>query len=292
MFRLPFLVLALAGFLAAGGMTPPRPVDNQRIYVAVADQKGKPVTGLTAADFTVKLDQATQEVLKVEPATEPASIVILTDRLGLNGMFTAFDVGEALKDFAKAVRKSSSESVFALTTFDGAVVQVTKFTSAYGETERALGRLMTQPNPTALFDGLMSACQTLRSAPTERKIIFTLIASYRGDSSVTHADIVGENVRLSGASLWAVEARQAEGGNITNSAREQVLDAGSALSGGFHDVVSTRNGLSLATRRAAELIGSQYAVTFGPGGGTNRTSLTVQVKRPGVRVLAPGWTTK
>ena len=81
-------------------------------------------------------------------------------------------------------------------------------------------------------------------------------------------------------------------GNYNNPAREQVLDNGSALSGGLREIVSSRSGLSSASRRMAELILSQYVLTFGPGGGTSQTLQHIEVKRPGVRVLAPGWTTR
>ena len=53
-----------------------------RVYVSVADNKGKPVSGLTVADFKIAIDDREQEVLSVAPATEPVDVVIITDRLG------------------------------------------------------------------------------------------------------------------------------------------------------------------------------------------------------------------
>jgi Ca-activated chloride channel family protein len=286
------LVLAALPALGSVALQARLPVDTQKIYVTVVDAKGRPVTGLTKEDFTVRLDQASQEVLGLQPAVDPASVVILTDRLGLLPDYTPFDTGLALRDFANAIRKANPDSKVALTTFDGTIVEITKFTSAFNETDRALGRLSTSTPEAVLFDGLATAAQAMRSAPSDRRIIFTLLAAYRPDHSIMQPDRLGEILRLSAASLWVLEVRLSQGGNYNNPAREQVLDNGSALSGGRREIVASRSGVSTSTRRFAELINAQYVLTFGPGGGNRNTQLVVEVKRPGVRVLAPGWTTR
>jgi hypothetical protein len=288
--------VVIAGLAAVASVAlearPPAEMQNQKIYLTVIDAKGNPVTGLTKEDFTVRLDKENQEVLGVQPAVEPASVIILTDRLGLNTTYTPPAVGDVLRNFANAIRKASPDSKIALTTFDGTTVEVTKFTSAFAETNRMLGRLSTSTPEAVLFDGIATACQAMRSAPTDRKIIFTLLASYRPDHSPMQPDKLAEILRRSGASLWVLEARLAEGGNFTNPAREQLLDGGSALSGGTREVVRSVNGAIGTSKRFAQLILAQYVLTFGPAGGTSRTQQWVEVKRPGVRVLAPGWTTR
>jgi hypothetical protein len=286
--------VSLAALTALGSVAlAARPLpDTQKIYVTVIDAKGKPVTGLKKEDFTVRLDQTPQEVLGLEPAVDPASVLILTDRLGLNPTYTPFDVGRALREFANTFRKANADTKLSLTTFDGTTVEVTKFTSPFADTDRALGRLSTNSDDAALFDGIANACKSMRSAPTDRKIIFTLLSAYRAERSALQPDHVGEMLRLSGASLWALEVRQVPGGNYNNPAREQVLDNGSVLSGGLHEVVSSISGVNASTKKFAELMLAQYVLTFGPGGGHRGTQQVVEVKRPGVRVLAPGWITR
>ncbi len=281
------LLLGLAPPVAAG-----RSSATERLYVTVVDAKGRPVTGLTADDFAVRIDDANQEVAGLGPALEPASVVVLTDRLGLNATYTPFDVGQTLREFAGAIRKGSQDAKLALTTFDGTVLQVAKFGGAPAELDRALGRLATGSDDAVLLDGLADACQVMRSAPSSRRIIFTLVAAYRPDHSTMQPDVVGEILRLSGASLWVVEVRQAQGGNYGNPIREQILDNGSRLSGGFREIVSSRSGLNTAVRHMAELILAQYVLTYGPGGGSSRSIVAVTVKRPGVRVLTAGWTSR
>jgi hypothetical protein len=261
---------------------------QEHVFVTVVDAKGRPVRDLTASDFGIEIDGSPQEIIGAERATVGPSIVLLTDRLGLNSTYTPFDLSQALRDFVKIVRTGHPESKFGLTTFDGPVVQLTKFTSAPGELDRALGRLSTVVPTAALLDALSDATRQLGSAPTERRIVLVVLAAYREDQSSLLTSLSTEQLRLSKGSLWAVEVR-AERGNFSNPAREQMLDLGSRLSGGLRDVVSSRSGLINICKRFAELISAQYDITYAPAAGTGRSRLAVGVKGSGLRVIAPEW---
>jgi VWFA-related protein len=264
--------------------------NKTRIFVSVTDAKGKPVKGLTKADFTAKLDGADQEVLSVQPATEPASIVILTDRLGIVATYPAYEAHAALSQFVKGIRTGIPDSQMALMTFDGTVITLNSFSSSAAELDRNLGKLTSMSQDAVLLDGLYEAAKVLRTAPTARKVIFTVVAGYRPDQSNVRNDTLGEVLRLSGAQLWAIEVRSAQGGNWANNAREQVLDRSSHLSGGMIDIVASPNGLEAMCRQMAEQLAGQYDLTYGPGGGVSASQLTVDVKQTGLKVLAPIWT--
>jgi len=284
------LLTASLGIVAVGAAVIRATAASVRVYVTVVDEKGQAVPGLTAADFRVAIDSAPQEVLSAGPATEPLHIVILTDRLGGNSTYTAYDVHQALGQFVKAVRAGNPDVKFALTTFDGPVVQLTKFTSAPAELDRMLGRLSTSATDAMMLDALAEACQMLANAPSDRRAVFTLVAAYRSDQSTVRNEAVAEMLRVSGASLWTVEARAPEGGNFGNAAREVVIDRGGLMSGGLHTTVASRVAVEAASKQLAGFLVSQYEIVYAPGGGRPGSTLTIGTTKPGLRVLAPSWT--
>jgi hypothetical protein len=278
--------------LSALAMHPPvraaRPA-HDHVYVAVTDGKGKPVAGLTAADFKVAIDDTDQEILSVAPATDPVSVVIITDRLGLEPSYNNFVVHHALAGFVKGIRAGLPGSQFALTTFDGPVVRLAGFGSPV-TFDKALERLATNTADAAMLDAVMDACQVLSGAPTERRAIFAVFAAYRRDVSAQWNDTAAMALWQSKASLWAIEVRSSGANTFGNVGREQVVDRGSVMSGGMSDAVGSAVGLDSMAQRMAGLIAKQYVLTYGPGGGgTTGSRRKVTVARNGLRVLAPTW---
>jgi VWFA-related protein len=283
-----------AAFLAAVIASGPAPAGarpaDARIYVTVIDNKNQPVTGLTAADFAVQVDGIKQEIVRVEPATDPPSVMLMTDRLGLSSTYTVFDIGQVLEGYVKAIRQRNGDSKFALTTFDGTTVQLVKFQAPPNDLNRAVGRLGTIAEDAMLLDALVDVSRVMMAAPTERRAILIVASAYRPERSNAANNVVVDLVRQSKASVWAVEVRATDAANYGNAPREQVLDVTSQWSGGLRDTVASRSGLGSIMKRMADLLLAQYAVTYASTGTvTARSMLQVGVNRPGVKVLAPRW---
>jgi VWFA-related protein len=265
------------------------PQQRDTVFVAVSDDRGRPVAGLAASDFRISIDDRTQEVLSVAPATEPASVVLLTDRLGLTTSYSPVDLQRALTSFVTRLRRDAPGSHFALTTFDGPVVRVLNFTSLPAELSRQIGRLTTIAEDAALLDALTDACRQMMKAPTARRAIFLLYAGYRPDTSTATPELAGLMLQASGASVWAVEARIPGAPTASQPNRDLVVDRGTGITGGRRSDVASAVGAETMATQIAALIGSQYQVTYGPGGGTADSRRHVVVTRPDLRVYAPAW---
>ncbi len=283
------LTIALS-LLAIGGPVGVKAlVAPAKVYVSVADNKGKPVDGLTAADFKITIDDREQQVLSVAPATEPVDVVIITDRLGLDPAYSNFTVQHALSGFLKGIR-TIPDSRIALTTFDGPVVRITGFNTPATELNKAIGRLATNATEGGMLNAVVDACELLRESKTDRKVIFAMFAGYRADTSNQWNDKAFMTMWQSNASLWALEVQSIGGVSGGNSAREEVTDLGSRMSGGMRVSVASAVGLSNQAQLIATLIAKQYVVTYAPGSDANTNSRRkVAVNRNGVRILFPAW---
>ena len=263
---------------------------QHRVLATVVDNRARPIQGLAAADFRVLIDDVPQEIISVAPATDPVSVIILTDRLGLETGYSPFDVGRALRNFVKTLTTLVPGSQFALTTFDGPVVRVANFSMPPVELDKILGRLATVATDSALRDAVMDVCAMIRKAPTPRRAIFTVYAGYRPDTSTTRTELVGQALEVCDASWWAIEARTTGQNSPFNSDREVVVDRGTALSGGTREIVASAVGVDTMSKRMAEHIAAQYAIVYAATGNTRIGSVRkVIVNRRDVKVYAPAW---
>lgn len=81
-YILPLLLLSIATI--RGQDDDPIRVDSSivRLNVGVVDQRGRPMTDLTKANFTVYEDGVKQEISRFEPSTAPFSVVMILDMSG------------------------------------------------------------------------------------------------------------------------------------------------------------------------------------------------------------------
>lgn len=260
---------------------------QSRTFVTVLADDGSPITDLTAADFVAFVDGVPQEIVRVAPATEPLSIVLLTDQLYLGRTYTLTDIRQSMASFVSAIRAASPGSSFALMTFDGSVRPVTAFQSAPVLLDQAIARLNGVGDDAYLMDAVARASQL--SFPTGRRAMVSLLGTFRPERSVIRTDDLGNLLRESRASFWAIEALDRDRSAVAHPPRELILEVATELSGGAREIVSSPEQLAAAIGRIATSLLAQYEVVYGPGRRTSSSRLTIGVRRPNVKVLASGW---
>jgi hypothetical protein len=317
---------ALAMASALWGVTgTPSAQERERVFLAIHDSTGTPVTDLTASDFVIQVDAVTQELLSVTRATMPLSVVILTDALGLTSMYPMRDLRDGLAGFVTSIRAGSAEAKFGLLTIDGSPNLRARLDATPVVLDRELSRLVGVAPSSVVLDGVHQAAGMLARAPTERRAILNLFAAYRPDLSSLRTDEVGRALRQSGASLWSIEVvantgwqvaqgpnrptanpgtnlgvptqivpdpTQPSSGAYASQPREVLISEGGVRSGGLRLTVTSPQQLAPALQKVSQLLLSQYEIVYGPTRGTAKSERLVAVRRPNVTVLAPSWVSR
>jgi VWFA-related protein len=273
--------------LAASSLAPvpaaaqAKPTD---IYVSVVNGKGDPVTGLTAADFTVREDNVAREVLKAGPATEPLTVALLVDdSQALNQDVSMFR--EGLRNFIRAL---SGKGEIALITFGERPVISVDYTTDTKKLEDAANRIFPRPGSGAyLMDAIVDVSRGLQKREAKRPVIVVLMLEDVEFSTRYYQQVLDE-IDKSRAALNVVALGQPEPNTqdeIRN--RNMVVAEGTARTGGRREQVLAATGIPGKMKQLAEELINQYVVTYArPEALIPPEKVSVSVSRPGVTVRA------
>lgn len=262
--------------------------DTARIYVAVTDKGGRPLKGLTAADFSVSENDQPKSVLSVEPANEPLSVALLIDRFGQDANYGMVTVRGAIAAMIKPLLASHPDTEVSITTIDPAAVPQLRFTNEPLLFSKFIDRVATGVEQSVVLNGIQMAAESMRDARFKRRAIMAIFAGYKTDASSGDGVKLADILRNSGASLWTLEGRSSFSSPAIAPIRDQALYMAVPISGGMASTVAAGAGLENQARRLAETLVSQYVVTYAvPSVTSNKRSVTVS--RKDAKVAAPVW---
>jgi hypothetical protein len=251
------------------------------VYVAVADDHGSPIPGLSAVDFSMQVDGKSHAPARVVPATVPMSIAVLVD---------VFDnVNEtraqtAMKSVIAMIRRSAPGSRVG---FSGLSKSASPEASAFG-----LGRSLAQGS---ILDRIIDAAAALRTEPNERRVIFVVSAEAL-EIRLTPKTVVAA-LHDAGASLWNMNVSSPRLGTADESVsswsaeqgdQDKIFDTAVKASGGARETIFGAASLEATAARMINLLCSAYAIDLGPVPSGPHT-LRVGVTRKNAKVYAPSW---
>lgn len=289
-------VLAIAGALVCAPATPKAGAQNngktRDIYVTVTDKSGAPVKDLTIADFSIREDNQSREVLAVGPATTPMRIALLVDNSQATQPLTN-ELRQGLTGFISTIFKASPDSAMSLATFGDRPTPVQGFTNAAPILARAVQKIFPVTGSGAyLVDAVLDAAKELRKDPASRQLIVAFVDEAGEEFSNSSRQQALEAMRYANASLWIV-ALQGTATNLGSpEARERsaLIDEGTAQSGGTTISLLNRISLPAKMQELATTLTSQVKITYGRSDQTvPPKKLEVQLSRKDLKMVAPRW---
>jgi VWFA-related protein len=279
-------------FLLAGMAMRPIPIIaaaiTRTVYVTITDDKGAPVSDLTAANFKVKEGGKDREVVRAEKATTKPHLAIMVEERLIGDAQTRVGLFEFVKRMAGIAEMS-------LVTVGLRNNTLVPFVSDANVLLKAINELSLNPQPTSNLTECIGDMAKIFQKDKPERPVMVVVAFAGGQAGGGSAQSILNDLRQSAATMYAVTFAGPGTGNSNNlstmgdeSFREQVLGDGSKQSGGRRTDVVTTAAIPKALQQVADDLAAQYAISYALPDGTKldkRFNLTVD--RKGLTVKAP-----
>jgi len=246
------------------------------VYATVSDASGKPVRGLTMADFEVREDGAPQVISAFAAGDFPLRVAVALDR-SFSMAGEPLRAGKrATQTFLAALRPADETIVLGIGSEVTTVAAASTSREAQGRAVAALdawGR-------TKLNDAIVDAISATDGTRGRRAVVILSDGDER-DSGASAANVI-ERARRSNVMVYPIA--------IGND-RPSLFAELSTVTGGRSFHTRDLRALDATMRTIADELGQQYLLGYSPSrplvaGHDEWRAITVRAKRPGVTVRA------
>jgi VWFA-related protein len=248
-------------------------VDERVMYASVVDDKGVPLTNVTAKDLIVREDGQSREILRLAKDDDPLQIALLVDN-SVSMRDKLSDLRKAVSTFISSLRPGVQ---VALLTLAERPTVVMNYTADHASLLKAAGNIVAYDAGNYVLDGIAEASEGLMKRTSVRSIM-VVVTGTGPELSYRHYSDALRPLRESGASLHAIMVaapnieqamRAAERGNPADSGggiggvgRDIVLGRMTKETGGRYEEVLSISGLSAKLQQLSSELSNQYRVTF------------------------------
>jgi len=258
---------------------------ERAMTVSVVDDNGAVVRDAGPADFIVREDNVSREILRVMPASEPMDIALLVDT-SYASRNNISHFRSALPGFVTQLTNPNAAGLknrVAIIAMGERPTLITDFTQSAIELTKGINRLWSLQDTGAYFlDSILEACERFKKIESKRPVIVAITQEGR-EFSYRQYDQVLPVLRASGAALHAI-ALGSPADMSTDEARSRhiVLDQGTRDTGGRRTQLLTPMALVGSLRQLGDELTHQYLVVYAhPDSLIPPDRVTVESKKPG-----------
>jgi hypothetical protein len=291
-------VLPAAMMLAVGPALAARQA-SKTVYVAFVDANGKPITDLAPDEIHVAENRKEVTITSAKLATAPMSILLLGDTtkaaggsgMGQGGKGSSgtaagemiTDIRAAFKAFTEDILAKSPESEIGVMEFGQASITVVDFTSKQEDVLKGLTRLFPKPAAdSVLFEAITEGSKDLGKRKNGRRAIVSINVEPSTELSKEPPNDIMKQLGKSQSPLFSISLQKGEN---RNNQRGVVLPKLASETGGRHEVIVGQSALVQMLKDTANVLLSQYEVTYTRPAGPAPQELLFGVARPNVKIL-------
>ncbi len=248
---------------------------NDKIIVSVTDATGKAVTGLTAANFTLK-EGGVVRTVSVVPVGSGASsgalsLAILIDT---SGSLSSTDLSNEKAAAKQLVAQMGAADQVAVYAFETSVKLIQDFTSDKSRLNAAIDSI-TGGSSTALYKAIQTASQALGARPGRKSVVLMT----DGEDTIGGATIdqAIAAAKTAGVPVFPVGYGSANSTILTRIANE---------TGGFYSSGATSADLQKILQSLGQVISSQYEVSYTSGAPSTDNAVEIAVTYGGQTAVA------
>ena len=251
-------------------------VNVVEVYAAVTDEAGKPITGLTQADFTVLEEGRPQTISAFAAGDFPLSVAVALDRSFSMGTKSLPSAISATRTFLGELRPQDQSMIVGI----GSEIEVlAPLSTDRQEQQRALASLKPW-GTTGLHDAIIESIDAVQAAKGRRALVLLSDGSDRYSKASSSAAL--DRARRSDVMIYPV---------AFGRSRPPLFAELASLTGGRSFQPRTPADLNTTMRTIANELRHQYLLGYTPSrpivaGEEQWRAITVRVDRAGVNVRA------